>query len=112
MEVTIQSIRFDADIKLLSFIQKKLEKLETFFDRIIGAEVYLKLEKGQSANMYDNKTVEIKVKLPGSEIFAKETSKSFEASTDVALEALKQQLKRHKDKLREHKASIESETSE
>ncbi len=112
MEVTIQSIRFDADIKLLEFIQKKLSKLETFFDRILGVEVYLKLEKGQSGNLYDNKTVEIKIKLPGSEIFAKQTSTSFEASTDIALEALKQQIKKHKDKLRDRNVQLEQDFQE
>ncbi len=102
MEINIQSIHFDADAKLLSYIEKKLSKLDTFFDRILGAEVYLKLEKGQSGNLFENKTVEIKIQMPGNQIFAKQTSTSFEASTDTALEALKQQLKKHKERLREH----------
>lgn len=103
MEVTVQSIHFDADAKLVGYIEKKLSKLDTFFDRIQVAEVYLKLEKGQSGNLLDNKTVEIKIQIPGGQIFAKETSTSFEASTDTALEALKQQIKKHKERIKEHK---------
>ncbi|MGF1637744.1 MAG: ribosome hibernation-promoting factor, HPF/YfiA family [Cyclobacteriaceae bacterium] len=96
MKLQMHSIRFDADQKLLDFIQKKADKLDTFFDRIIDGEVFLRVEKD---NAQENKHVEIKLNIPGSQLFAKENSKSFEAATDLAIEALRRQLKKHKEKL-------------
>lgn len=90
----MHSIHFDADIKLLDFIQKKTDKLNTFYDRIIDGEVFMRLEK----NDVENKVVEIKLNIPGSQLFAKEQSKSFEAATDLAVEALRRQLKKFKEK--------------
>lgn len=96
MKLQIHSVHFDADIKLLEFIEKKSSKLETFYDRIIDGEVFLRLEKGD--NSRENKVVEIKLNIPGSTLFAKEQSTSFEAAADEAVESLKVQIKKHKDK--------------
>ena len=95
----MHSIHFDIDQKLVDFIQKKVDKLETFYDRIIDGEVILKVEKEDSR---DNKVVEIKLNLPGSQLFAKDKSKSFEAGTDVVVEALRRQLKKKKEKMAVH----------
>jgi putative sigma-54 modulation protein len=62
MKITVQSIRFNADKKLLDFIQKKADKLDTFHDHIISGEVYLKLENVEDEA---NKITEIKLLLPG-----------------------------------------------
>ncbi|MEM7548768.1 MAG: ribosome-associated translation inhibitor RaiA [Bacteroidota bacterium] len=95
MKLQMHSIHFDADQKLISFIQKRTDKLETFYDRIIDGEVFLRLEK----NVHEgNKVVEIKLNIPGNQFFAKEQSKSFEAATDEAVEALRRQLKKYKEK--------------
>ncbi len=96
MEIQVQSIHFDADSRLLEFIQKKLDKLDTFFDRIQSGEVYLRLDKGDHSNK--NKVVEVKIALPGTTIFAKDQAESFEAATDEVVESLKQQIKKYKDK--------------
>ena len=104
MKLQIHSIHFDADVKLLDFIQKKADKLDTFFDRIIDGEVFLRLDRGDSRR--ENKVVEIKLNLPGKTIVAKEQSTSFEAATDEVVEALKQQLKKHKTKLREQSVEV------
>ncbi|MFN8436281.1 MAG: ribosome-associated translation inhibitor RaiA [Cytophagales bacterium] len=95
MEVQVQSIHFDADVKLIEFIEKKVSKLTTFYDRIVGADVYLKVTKKEAKN---NKTVEIKLSVPGAVLFATEQEDSFEAATDAAVEALKTQIKKHKEK--------------
>ncbi len=95
MKVNIQSIHFTADVKLLDHIQKRLDKLETFYDRIVDGEVYLKVEKKETFN---NKHVEIKLNVPGEKIFASELSDSFEAATDAAVDALTVQIKRFKEK--------------
>jgi putative sigma-54 modulation protein len=97
MKLQIHSIHFDADIKLLDFIQKKADKLDTFFERITSGEVYLRLEKGEHSR--ENKVVEVKLFIPGGSIFAKEQNISFEAAMDEAVESLKAQLKKYKEKL-------------
>jgi putative sigma-54 modulation protein len=96
MKLNIQSIHFDADKKLLDYIDKKATKLETFHDRIIDGEVFLKIDKDQHQ---ENKIIEIKINIPGHSFFAKEKSKTFEAAADEAVEALKSQIKKHKEKL-------------
>jgi putative sigma-54 modulation protein len=95
MKLQMQSIHFDADKKLLSFIQKKLDKLETFYDRIIDGEVFLKIENEEK----DNKHVHIKLNLPGVSILAKEQGTTFEEATDIAYESLKRQLNKQKEKM-------------
>jgi putative sigma-54 modulation protein len=95
MKLQIHSIHFDADQKLLDYIQKKVDKLHKFFDRITDGEVFLKLEKGDKV---DNKVVEIKVNVPGSSLFVKAQSKSFEAAADEAADALEIQIKKFKEK--------------
>ncbi len=95
MKITVQSIRFNADKKLLEFIQKKANKLDQFFDRIISGEVYLKLENVEDE---ENKITEIKLTLPGTQLFAKEQCKSFEEATDLAVESLRKQIEKHKQK--------------
>ena len=99
MKLQIHSIHFDADQKLVDFIQKRADKLETFYDRIIDGEVFLRLDNSDSK---DNKLIEVKINIPGNQLFAKEQSKSFEAATDEAMEALRRQLKKVKEKQLQH----------
>lgn len=97
MRLQMHSIHFDADPKLLSFIQTKLAKLDAIYDRITSGEVFLRLDKSESSKMRD-KTLEVKINIPGGELFVKERAKTFEEATDVAIEALKIQLKKFKEK--------------
>ncbi|MFM7428432.1 MAG: ribosome-associated translation inhibitor RaiA [Chryseotalea sp. WA131a] len=94
MKLQVHSIHFDADQKLVDFIQRKVDKLETFYDRVVDGEVFLRLNN----EGVDNKTVEIKVKVPGTQLFAKEQARSFEAATDMATEALRIQIRKFKEK--------------
>lgn len=95
MKLQIHSIRFDADDKLIEVIKKKLNKLETFYDRIIDGEVFLKIENDESRI---NKIIEIKLNIPGNQLFAKERARSFEIGADEATEALRRQIKKFKEK--------------
>ncbi|OON70493.1 ribosome hibernation-promoting factor, HPF/YfiA family [Hymenobacter sp. CRA2] len=95
MKVQMQSVHFTADQKLLDFIQKRLDKLETFYDRIVEGEVIMRLNNNDGVN---NKTVEVKIFVPGSTLFSQESSSSFEAAADAAAEQLKKQLIRYKEK--------------
>lgn len=99
MKLQMHSIHFDADQKLIDFVQKKTEKLETFFDRIIDGEVIMKVENDDSR---ENKHLEIKLNIPGTQLFAKQKASSFEAAADEAVEALRRQLKKHKEKVIAH----------
>ncbi|MDM8159400.1 ribosome-associated translation inhibitor RaiA [Labilibaculum sp. K2S] len=95
--INIQSIGFVADNKLETFIQSKLDKLLKLDDDVVGGEVFLRLEKSDTA---ENKVVEIILDLKGVDLFAKKQSQSFEESTDMVVEALRRQLVKHKEKLR------------
>ncbi|PKP38846.1 MAG: ribosomal subunit interface protein [Bacteroidetes bacterium HGW-Bacteroidetes-15] len=97
MNVKIQSIKFDADKKLIDFINNKLGKLQKFYDAIIGAEVFLKLENTQEE---ENKIVEVKLLIPGNDLFVQRQAKKFEEGIDDCLEVLKRQVTRHKEKQR------------
>ncbi len=101
MKIRVQSIHFDADKKLLAFIQKKADKLDQFFDHIISGEVFLKVENTEEEA---NKIAEIKLSIPGNVLFAKEQSKSFEESTDLCIESLRKQVHKHKEKLKSHES--------
>ena len=89
MDIQIHSIHFDADKDLLDFIKSKLNKLITFNDSIISADVFLKIEKN---NEMENKMVDIKIHVPGKELFAKRHATSFEAAVDEVAEALRRQV--------------------
>jgi putative sigma-54 modulation protein len=97
MNIRIKAVKFDADSKLEDFIQKKVSKLGRFFDDIITAEVFLKLENTPDL---ENKIVEVKLDIPGSDLFARKQTRSFEESTDEVVDALKQQILKHKEKQR------------
>jgi putative sigma-54 modulation protein len=99
MNIRINAVKFDADSKLVEFIEKKVGKLARYFDDIIDVEVFLKLDNTVTL---ENKVVEIKVDIPGSDLFAQKQSKTFEESTDLAVDAIKQQVQKHKEKLRGH----------
>ncbi len=96
MKLQMHSIHFDADYKLIDFIQKKADKLETYFDRIQDGEVFMRLDKNENNA---NKIVEIKLNVPGKQFFAKHQTDSFEAAADEAIEGLRRQLKKHKEKV-------------
>jgi putative sigma-54 modulation protein len=97
MNIQIHSVRFDADQKLIDFVNQKLEKLAQFAEDIVNVEVYLRLDKDQER---ENKISEIKVELPGGPLFARKQSKTFEEATDEAVDALKKQITKHKQKKR------------
>jgi len=97
MNVNIQTVHFDADSKLVSYIEKKLAKLPQIHERITKVDVYLKLDN--VVHNIKDKIAEIKVQVPRHEFFVKQSSKSFEESFDAALDAVVMQIKRKKDKL-------------
>lgn len=97
MNVNIQTVHFEADSKLVSYVEKKLSKLFQFHDRITSVDVYLKLDN--VVHNIKDKIAEIKVHIPRYDFFVKHSSKSFEESFDVALDSVIMQIKRKKERL-------------
>ncbi len=97
MKVRVQSIHFDADQKLLQFVSDKVDKLTQFYDDVIDSEVFLRIDKSNST---ENKVAEIRINTPGKTMFAKEQCKTFEEATDIAVEAMRKQMTKHKEKIK------------
>lgn len=96
MNVNIQTVHFDADVKLVEYVTNKLSKLATFHERIIKVDVFLKLDN--VVHNIKDKVAEIRVHVPRHDFFVKASSKSFEESFDSALDSLVNQIKRKKQK--------------
>lgn len=97
MKVNITSVKFKTDRKLEEFINSKVEKLSGVYDGILGSDVTLRLENNEDQN---NKVAEIRLQIRGNDLFARKQSNTFEEATDTAVDALRKQLDRHKEKIR------------
>lgn len=104
MNVQIQSVHFDADTQLLDRVNQKMQKLSTFHDRIVDAEVYLVLDN--VSHQIKDKIAEIKVHVPRHSFFVKHQSKTFEESFDLAFDSLVNQIKRYKERKNANQAAI------
>lgn len=96
MNVNIQSLKFDADQKLVDFVQEKVGKMERFVDHVVGVEVTMRIDKD---NARGNKVTMIRLEVPGNDLIAEYQSKTFEESVDLCIDALKKQIDKHKEKL-------------
>ena len=99
MKVNVQSVNFNADQKLIDFIQNRLDKLEHFYDKIIYADVFLKVQKTSEK---ENKITEILLSIPGGDVMVKKTCKKFEECVDESVSALQRQLVKKKEKMSAH----------
>ncbi len=97
MNVSINSVHFKADNKLEQFIERKVGKLSGLYEGVIGSEVTLKIDKAETK---DNKVAEIRVQIPGYDLYAKKQSNTFEEAADTALSAIRKQLEKHKGKFK------------
>jgi len=100
MKWDIQTVGFNAKDELLESTRESVQKLEKYFNPIIGAEVYLKLEYDDQR---ENKRVEIKLNIPGEDIFAEHQSESFEHSLHESIGKVKRQLLKKKEMERAHR---------
>ena len=97
MKINISTVHFKADKKLEDFVHDRIQKLSLLYDGVIGSEVTLKLNKSNNA---ENKIAEIKLLIKGNDLFAKKQSKTFEQAADNAVDALKKQLTRYKERIK------------
>jgi putative sigma-54 modulation protein len=97
MKINLQSVHFDADRKLIDFVDSKMGKLSSVYDTILETDVTLRIDK---ASDNQNKIAEIRLHVSGNDLFAKRQCKTFEEAVDQCSEALRNQLAKHKDKLK------------
>lgn len=97
MKVQVQSVNFKADKSLIEFVEEKLNTLDRFYDKIVSAEVFLKV---QQTSEKENKNVEARVGIPGNDIMVKRQAKTFEEGVLLTVDALKRQLRKSKEKSR------------
>jgi putative sigma-54 modulation protein len=97
MRLNINAVHFKADKKLVAFITEKTEKITQIFEGVIDTEVSLKVD---NADVKENKIAEVRVSIPGNNFYVKKQSSTFEESADEAIEALRRQLKKYKEKIR------------
>jgi putative sigma-54 modulation protein len=97
MKVNVQSVNFKADIKLVDFIQKRLDKLDQFYDHVIDADVFLKVI---NTSAKENKLVEVKINVPGNDILVKKEGATFEEAADLCVDTLGRQLRKRKEKVK------------
>jgi putative sigma-54 modulation protein len=97
MKVNLHAVNFNVDKKLVDFVQEKIDKLEKYYDKIVSADVFLKLENTSDK---ENKIVEIKINVPGDDFVVKKIAKSFEEGIDLAVDSLERVLVKRKEKSR------------
>jgi len=97
MKVRVQSVNFNADASLIEFVEKKINSLEKYYDKIVDSEVYLKV---QQTSDKENKFVDVKLNIPGNDLVAKKQCKTFEEGVMLAADSLKRQLTKKKEKVR------------
>jgi putative sigma-54 modulation protein len=99
MNIQVKPVHFTADQKLTDFVNKKVSKLDTYYEGIIGAEIIMKVVKPETAN---NKVAEIKLSIPGYDyLFSEKQADSFEEAIDLAVEAIRRQLTKVKEKVKD-----------
>ncbi len=97
MKINIQTVHFSMYSNLQKYIEKRLSKLNLYYDRIVSIDLYLNLD---NHNDQTNKSVELRVNIPGDDVVVGKKSESFEKSLDMAASSAQRMLKRRKEKLR------------
>jgi len=99
MKVDVHAVNFTVDRKLVDFIQERMDKLEKYYDRVVSADVFLKVERTSDK---ENKAVEIKIHVPGDDFLVKKQCKTFEEAVELSAESLERLLVKRKEKIRAH----------
>jgi len=99
MKVSVHAVNFNVDGKLVDFIQQRMDKLEKYYDKIVSADVFLKVE---NISEKENKIAEIKIHVPGDDFMVKKQCKSFEEAVESCAESAERLLLKRKEKIRTH----------
>ena len=106
MKISVKSVHFHADAKLIEYVEEKLSRLNRYFERSVEAEVHLKLQ--DTGSKVQEKIAEIKIHVPGGWLMDKKTGGSFETAITASVDTLKRQLVRHKEKTSGRPANSET----
>ncbi|MXV39235.1 ribosome-associated translation inhibitor RaiA [Flavobacteriaceae bacterium Ap0902] len=98
MKIITQSIDFSANDSLLGYVEEKLNKLDTFYDQIVAARVFLKLD---NSNSNENKIVEVRLEVPGDDIVVSKEGQEFPEAIDIAYDTLKRLVIKKKEMARD-----------
>jgi len=99
MKVNVHAVNFTVDGKLVDFVQERMDKLEKYYDKVVSADIFLKVEKTSDK---ENKIVEIKIHVPGDDFMVKKQCKTFEEAVEQSSESLERLLVKRKEKIRAH----------
>jgi len=99
MKVNVHAVNFNVDGKLVGFIQERMDRLEKYYDKVVSADVFLKVEKTSEK---ENKVVEIKMLVPGDEFMVKKQCKTFEEAVEQSAETLERLLTKRKEKVKHY----------
>ncbi len=94
MNTIINTAKFSIDEKLEKFINEKVAKLDRMIDRAVKCEVFLKIDKPESDN---NKIVEMRLYVPGNDLFVTKQANTFEQAASDCVDALKVQIEKYKN---------------
>lgn len=95
MKLTIQALGLTPHQPLEDYANKKLEKLDTFYDKILLCELTLKKE---NTTEKEDKTAEVRLHIPGDDIVVKKTCTTFEESIDQCADVAKRLIIKKKEK--------------
>ena len=99
MKVSVHAVNFTVDKKLVDFVQERMDKLEKYYDKVVSADVFLKVEKTSEK---ENKIVEVKINVPGDEFLVKKQCKTLEEALELSAESLQRMLVKRKEKINSH----------
>jgi putative sigma-54 modulation protein len=99
MKVNVHAVNFNVDGKLVDFVQDRMDKLEKYYDKVVSADIYLKVEKTSDK---ENKIVEVKMNVPGDDFMVKKQCKTFEEGIELSAESLGRLLLKRKEKMSSH----------
>ena len=99
MKVSVHAVNFTVDKRLVDFIQERLDKLEKYYDKVVSADVFLKVEKTSEK---ENKIVEVKINVPGDEFLVKKQCKTLEEALELSAESIQRMLVKRKEKINSH----------
>jgi putative sigma-54 modulation protein len=99
MKVNVHAVNFAIDAKLVDFIQDRMDKLEKYYDKVVFADIYLKVE---NTSERENKIAEVKMNVPGDDFLVKKQCKTFEEAIELSAESLERMLLKRKEKIRAH----------
>jgi putative sigma-54 modulation protein len=100
MQITTTFRHMESSEALKSYVEEKLERVQKYIDEPVVAQVFLTVEKIRHL-------AEITITAKGITIKASEETNDMYAAVDAVLDKIERQLRRYKEKIKEHKPSSE-----